>query len=761
MTEPWWPKKAAAPVNQSPSDQTARVPQRVDDDEASGEGPTGRPKLLKKSKRVHWRVSAEDKAKWQGLDKLRYKQWGWLRHQTTESTHSAVYDEFNGWKKKFEKLHILGSTPSATWAKKGQWLYDLHTVEAMTSAWRVLDTEARRVQWPLVMLSTMNSSPRQTTSVLIATMSNDLPGYAVTDVIMFLVEQLDLSTIPQPGRETNANEVLQAVSMALEDMPRKHIALPQAVLGKCASKLPATQVLDLFNTLKRVNYKLHLNTKLQIASKLARYPPFKHEALEILKQLIDEGIDLNEARFGSVVTSLLLTRNHSDEPFHSNSDPISGSASLPRRSPEEMLQYLIDRGFSPNIINLTAILDSLCWKGNAEEAIRLAKMFSESGMQLDERVHRSLQRGAKDSLKAENVAAALQLARASDSEPMNMLNSALHSISYFAERERKESQHLGTTALPIFLPMLRAFAKKFELESLQRWIPHSLNKMLAQNADPRELWFDGEGSAKWAFETSILPVVDDYFSTSEQVDAETLEQRIKLQPTASTLAIMLRAYIRSSPHVHELMSFYTLFKSRFEEEGETDILVKQILKTGDSVLHDAIILTLSERPRSIRLGLQVFGDMLKEMVKHQQPQDSTTPAQTPLQAPSQAPSQASSRKSSYPPPTIFTYSILLRGLFHQRETLLANQIDHIMREQEQHYRAIDLNLVTYNTLLRGHASRQDVGRTVGALQELEAAGFQADGHTFRGFERLRDQKRALERMEGIIEANRRYLESDE
>ena len=109
----------------------------------------------------------------------------------------------------------------------------------------------------------------------------------------------------------------------------------------------------------------------------------------------------------------------------------------------------------------------------------------------------------------------------------------------------------------------------------------------------------------------------------------------------------------------------------------------------------------------------------------------------------------------HPAPSFFTFSILIHGLLMQGNKMMAEQVLQVMRE-----RGMEPNLVTWNTLIKGYAAMQNLPRTVGTLQDLEAAGFKPDVSTFKAFSRLKDQTKALKMMEGIIDANKRMMEQD-
>lgn len=681
----------------------------------------------------HGRLTPEA---WNRLKEERqiYHQWGYIRHRYPKSEVLAARRAFKSWKIKLHNVLEPKEPSSWPWRADATWLLELDTVAAMRKAWESLDTEARRQKWPLTMLSAMHSEPEKASLVLEATLDPLPPGYAVHDVLLFIAQRLDLGAFKTLRERTvHAEETLHLVAKIVEDSPAGHVPFGQRTFGLLARKLPSDQTEELYTILRRADCKLHANTLTHFARKLAGDMAHKETAFEILKSLADAGADLNEARPASAITSLLHCKVNNDGLTHQK-QPFS---------PKDALQVLVEKGFSPNVANSTALLDSLCQQNDVDEAIRLALLFSESGVQLDTKAWATVFRGAKNSLKVVNVIKALDVARAADAPYVDVLNNALHSIFYFAEMESREKRLRAPWVLPIFDPMMRIYAKKFDLEPLQRWLPDSLPLMLAQNAPSTEpsmelVTSDGHRERRWDFQQSILPVVDKFFSVGEGE---------RLQPSSTTIAIMLRAYIKSLQQPYDLMSFYGFFKSRLEEESKRESSATQLVRNQGSLIHDTFIMAMTEHKGLSRPALQVFGDMLKDNIKPGAPGGGT---------PRLEGSWSIATCPIHPAPSVLTFTILLRGLLNRSDRLLAQQVVQVMREH-----GMEPNMVTWNTLTKGYASMQNISQTVATLQDMETAGFKPDMFTFKAFGKLNDQTKALKMMEDIIDTNRRKLVGDE
>lgn len=662
-----------------------------------------------------------------------YLQWGYVRHRYSDSERQSARKDFTFWKTKFWKVSRPDKPEEPKvpwpWRDNAKWLFELHGVRNMQKAWKSLEVESRRKQWPLIMLSTLDRCPDKAHMVLEATLDPLPPGYAINDVLLFVAQRLRISGIRNVRERTlRAEEVLELVAKVLEDAPTGYVPLGQRTAGLLARKLPSGQASELYSMLQKANVKLHPNSQLQFAGKLAGEMAHKDTAFEILKRLADSGVDLNAPSPSSAITTLLHCRIAHGGWSESNSS----------FSPKDTLEYFMDRGFVPNVINATAFLDSLCQRAEVEEAIRVALLFSESGVKLDTKAWSTIFRGAKGSLKVENVAKSLDVAKAANAPYVDVLNNALHAVFYFAEMESREKRFSAPWIYPLFGPMLRAYAKKFALEPLQWWLPDSLPLILTQTTGSDGERFDSNRPRRWEFLETIVPLTENSFSAQGSGP--------KLQPNTTTIAIMLRAYIKSLQHPYDLMAFYAFFKARLEEQGGKEDLATRLMKDQGSLVHDTIIMAMMERRGLSRPALQIFGDMLKDHLQRSATESAERSGGT-LDG-----SQSRTAAPVHPPPGLCTFSILVRGLLNSGDRILADQVLHVMKEQ-----GVELNLVTWNTLTKGYAAMQNINKTVSTLQDMEAAGFKPDLFTFKAFGKLKDQGRALEMMEGIIDVNRQKI----
>lgn len=218
---------------------------------------------------------------------------------------------------------------------------------------------------------------------------------------------------------------------------------------------------------------------------------------------------------------------------------------------------------------------------------------------------------------------------------------------------------------------------------------------------------------------------------------------------------MMRAYIRSLRHPYDLLAYYQFFKSRLEDQSKDPSLpsAKRLVKNQRSLIHDTLILAMTEHKELSRPALQIFGDMLKDQLQRLKNASSDTTSKSNGHV--EIGDGIVAAAPVHPAPTVLTFTILLRGLMNNRDRVLIEQVIQIMHEN-----GVEPNLVTWNTLTSGYAAMQDVPKTVSTLQDMEAAGFKPNLYTFKAFGRLRNQTQALQMMEDMIDVSRRKMSQD-
>jgi pentatricopeptide repeat protein len=578
--------------------------------------------------------------------------------------------------------------------------------------WKGLSVKEREHIWPQVMIAALYQGPDTAYMVCAATLDPPPPGHAIADVLLLAAKHYQ---IPERRTRARTNELYDFVLQLLTKLPPGYIPFEQSTFGILVDMLTRDQAAALHGALEESQVMLHPDTSLHFAYKLVNGPAhFQHreKAFRIMEGLANDGVDLNGPRCASVITALL----HCEAP--NEFSPKDGDDF----SPTHVLEALMEKGFIPNVITFTAYLDSLVQRGEAEEAVRLAKFYSDSGVALDAKAFVTVFRGAKQSMDPTLLRDVLQLAQKTNNLSVEILNNALHAIFCAAEDDVRQDDLRPSEALRPFIPMLRIYAKMFNLQPLQSLIPDALPFMLMSQSNPEQ---------EWKFEQTIVPVVDEF--------ASSLGGRF-VDPDSTTLATMFRAYIRSLSRPYDLMSLYSYFKSQLENQKMEGNYATQLVREHGSLIHDTFMVAMLPQPGFTRPALEVFGDMLRTRMS----------ASTTTEGDKSA--EAKPSGNVHPEPTIYTFGILLHGLLRMEQTELAEQIKRIMEEA-----GVEPNLAIWNILLRGYAKMQNVPQTVSTLRKLEASGFRPDKHTFKAFGLLRNQRAALEMMEEVIDINQREL----
>ncbi|KPM36671.1 hypothetical protein AK830_g9906 [Neonectria ditissima] len=660
-------------------------------------------------------------------EKFNYNQWGYIRHQHPPEEVVPARRRFNYWKRKLDNIMEPKNPSSWPWRDDGKWLFELEDASSMRKAWEALDVESRIETWPNVMLSTLYNCPEKAVQVIEATLDPLPPGFAISDALFYHTLKLPAEGLKISGDQgSKADETVELVTKLIVDLPPKYVPLRQETLGVLATKLPVDHAAEVYHVLKQAGMSLHRNTLLHYASAMAKSHSHKEKAYGILRDMARDKVNLNNPVVASVITTLLHSKQTGDGWSNSEESLFS---------PQRAMEFFLENGYSPNLVSFTALVDSLCKQGDITEAIRLPLLLAENGADLDERCYTTVFRGAKNSMKASNVRQALEVAKAAKAPYVDVLNNTLHSIFYFAEIECRDKKYQAPWVLPLFTPMLSIYAKKFDLQPLQWLVPDTLPLILEQGSEDGPEKFRSGPPREWEFKHTIIPVVNEFFESGDGPQQT---------PNSTTLAIMLRAYIKSLNNPYDIMTFYTFFKSRLEEPDAGHNWAAEMVKEQGSIIHDTLILAMLERKSLLRPALQVFGDMLRDTMRPKAKEYAKEELATADAPP------------VHPAPGLFTFSILIHGLMMRSEKMLAEQVLQVMREHN-----LEPNLVTWNTLAKGYASMQNLSQTVGTLQDLEAAGFKPDVHTFRAFSRLKDQTRALQTMERIIDTNKKRLEQDQ
>ncbi|KAJ9141794.1 Pentatricopeptide repeat protein [Pleurostoma richardsiae] len=525
------------------------------------------------------------------------------------------------------------------------------------------------------------------------------PAYMIQDTIQYLVYKLR----GKPLSDTFTEELYETVLFVLENSPRGYLRLRQNTVYSLMKHVGVEKKRALYHALVESQHQLHAYTLLQFASAFSRDPTTKELSLEILENLLKaDALDINTPHGASLCTSILTMKED---------DLLSGSVST---SPAELFQCLLDCGLNPNVITYTAIIRNLCLTRELGIAWQVFDVMKQHRIEPDAYLYSTLLNGSKLCGDFHSLRRVATMARTAQIRDPVVWNDLLHSVFLSAVIEARATGMKPPRVLPAFGSMLRLYARFFNLEPLKKLLLVDVKQLLTEA--------EQAPAHHWSFTRKLEPLWD---------DLAPLAPDELIEPTTSTLGTMILGYVRSFSQPYNVIAFYSHFRSLLKEG---DPVTVHIVQMEGTLVHDIVIKALAEWRGMLRVALDVVSDMLKD----------ATP--TPAEGGDSTSAAALAAPRRHPPPSVHTWSILLNGFMYFRQKRQGERILQMMREH-----GVAPNLVTWNTLAAGYARLQEVGRTVRALQRLEAAGHEADDFTLRAFSYLKNKGRAISQMESMIE----------
>ncbi|KAK1997816.1 pentatricopeptide repeat domain-containing protein [Colletotrichum falcatum] len=651
--------------------------------------------------------------------KARYQEYGYLRYHLDKSE----LKHFANWKNDLVRLfeHVALGSSSRAPRKLLDWIMDRQDIEHTIENWASWPIHKRTESesWLALMFSAMWSCPDRALHLLEITTKDFVPpGYALKDAIHFLAKWQSQELA---GEElaSHAEALCKFVITIINKAPRHHVRLRQNTIYHLTNTTSIENVEALYRCLRENDHCLHSYTLLIMTNRLAKTSQ-KELALEMaIEAVAAGGADLNSSQWLSLCTSIIAI-----DPEHIKaSDEFSAA---------DAFSLLIEHDFVPNMVNYTALIRSLCLTGQLGKALEVFQVMQTHGIEPDTIIWSTLLDGAKRALSASKIEMVVASAAEHNAIDAVFLNDLLFSVLHFSEAETdEEKKKVGHGSVPAFAPMLHFYTKIFHLAPLQSLIPTDLTRYLDAS---RGL----EMSPNWQLARQLFPALNTAMSAVPH----------KLSPTGATLGIMFMAYVKSLSRPINLISLYAYFRQLIFKGNP---VATTFVREKGTFAYDVVIKALCESPGMLRAALDIIGDMLKHTLEERSKSSISALEEPAGEAAAPAPSSPS--LPLHPPPSVFTWSILLHGFMSHREKGSGERILAMMRQH-----GIKPNLVTWNTLVAGYAKSQDVNKTVQSLEQLEAAGYEADDYTLRAFAKLVNREAALRKMEEAIERKKKNAE---
>lgn len=679
---------------------------------------------------------------------------------------------FISWKRLLKDIQNPDSkSPSFIEVRIHNRLLALDSVDSMKSFLRYFSVpqgNKEKARNRILLYTTFRRAPEKGPMLLEALSSvSRLPFYVIEDSLDFLAHSLRHM---EPSIRQNCAQKLADIAVQTFQLRQKGaIRLTQNTIYSILDALPPTQLEDWFQQLIAHEAHLHKYTLLQFASRFAKMSATKDLSLDIWRDLCEtKSLDINTPLGASLCTSLLAFK---EDDLHALDEKSA--------TPAELFQCLLDLGLVPNVITYTCIIHSLCVKKELRTAMEVFEVMKQHGVQPDQYTYSVIMNGCKSYGDFGTMLRFAFDARAGDMRDPVVWNDIIHATFLACLKEPRAPGGVRRARCVVWGPMNAIFARFFQPEPLRTLITTKFtdvqNFMEMQGFVPSKM--------QGAFQ-----------------DIPPLLPKEVIQPTSSTLSLMVLGFVRHLPRPNDAVQFYDHFKKLLKEG---DPVAQSLVQEQGSIVHDIVLRALLKWKGTLRIMLDIIRDMMTDI-------SPAMAATTPLsahnfeqQASEYSPNPASKidgfsvdfnasgigadittaaadvaeadGKSAngeehalvealsnlshvstetrppirHPRPSVHTWSILLKAFMSNRRV---QEAEHILKLMQVH--GIKPNIVTWNTLAAEYARLGNTKQAVETMHRLEAAGFKSDDWTMRAFSYIRDKPKAIKLMEQKVEENK-------
>lgn len=692
------------------------------------------------------------------------------RSREDKTNFAKAAADFASWKRLLDEIsNPESSSPSFIERRILHDILQLDSVDSMRSFLSYSSpVHKQKARDRILLYTALRHTPEKAAMVLEALLSvSRIPFYMTEDSLGFLAR--NLRHMEEGIRQSCAQKLADVAVKSFQVRDKGSIHLMQNTVFCIMDALPPTQLEDWFQHLVAHEIPLHKYTLLTFASRFAKMSATKHLALDILRDLFEtQSLDINTPLGTSLCTSLLTFK---DDDLHAMDENSA--------TPAEIFQCLLDLGLVPNVITYTCIIRSLCVKRELRTAMEVFEVMKQHGVQPDAHTYSVLMNGCKSCGDFGTMLRFAFEARAADVRDPVIWNDVIHATFVACLKEPRVPGGVRRARCVVWGPMNAIFTRFFDSEPLRSLITSRFSDI----RDFLEMGSFIPSRMQGAFQ-EMAP----------------LPPREVIQPTSSTLSLMVLGFVRHLPSPRDVVLFYDHFKELLKEG---DPVAQSIVEEQGSIVHDIVLRALLKWKGTLRLMLDIVRDMMtdispaaaatipskprkSELETSDSPPypatkteeissdldtseigtDSTTAAADLTEAESEAASaeetllyttlsnadglSASARPPiRHPRPSVHTWSILLKAFMTNR---LPREGEHILKLMQLH--GVKPNIVTWNTLAAEYARLGKTKQAVEAMSRLEAAGFKSDDFTMRAFSYISDKAKAIRLMEAKVEENK-------
>ena len=556
--------------------------------------------------------------------------------------------------------------------------------------------------WGDIMLWCLHNSQFQALRLLKATVIRRKfrpPQYVINDSLKYLADHF-LGT-SRPPDNLVMPEFLGVIRAILEaDIgPKRHAQLIDShVISLVLQRCNDEEARSLFDLCQECNVSLSVRTLLHA---LDRSTDMSHLSLsiQILQGVAHSGFDMSSDSVQNACLKLIRTQVSKDFEYHVRT---------------KLMTELFEIGIVPSLPLYNAMILNAGEAGDFKTAWLLYQVGKANGLASDSTTYSNLLKSARfcrGAIAKRNPMKRVVHEVLGDPPAMQDLG-LLHDILAAVSRQHKQTLSSSNSSF-VFMQMLdiyKTFCNLAPLKDLQICSPDEIEPLSKAN--------------------------------------------IKIQwPTPRIVGQMLALFAQVNSGKESLMNVFDRYRIMFLKGHP---LATELSRSDFTA--NAFTMAFGQRPETLRHCSFVLKHMLE---------DSTSPRSTPdndgrYHAASPSASKFSQQISSpgYEPtpmrtdtiirkpcpPTVQTWSILLRAYINNGQKRAAEKIIVMMNE-----RGIRPNKITWGSLISGYARMQDIGATVNAVDKMQAAGHRMDSRTARHLAELWNRRRLLKAFKTVTD----------
>ncbi|KAK7755987.1 hypothetical protein SLS62_001929 [Diatrype stigma] len=492
-------------------------------------------------------------------------------------------------------------------------------------------------------------------------------SYFLEDTVYLLYRTLG----PKEFAGEEGCPVVKLVLSTLEQNPPRVIAFDQSVLYAVISALSLDDLVKFYKTLKRTEHPINANTLQHMASRLAKSSSHKIHAADVICSLAETpDYNINLPAPASICSSLLTLDPHQPIP--------EGQA-----QPDMLFRHLLENGFRPNLLTLTALIRNFCVRGRLDTAWKIFDLLLEHNFEPDPHVFSILLNGSKKSFEVPSIRKIIEIVFSRDAWTGIIVYDFLD-IIYRENDSQSERRRRQKKANNAWRPMLQLYAKFFDLSPLQKFFVSPLENVIT--------------------ETGLAPKQATVMT--ELADAlRPLPDHMLFKPTGHTLVLLLAAHARSIDNPASVVAQYRRFTRLLDKR---DPIAATLIADKGTMVYDIYLRAMMQFKDRVETPMKVIYTM---MIRAEQEWKHT------------------GKNVRHPLPSVYTWTILLNGFKNHKHiggALAA--LDMMLRVGN-----VQPNLVTWNALISAYAHAGRVHGAVRAVRMLEEAGHTTDDFTVKAF----------------------------